>query len=73
MEEIKKEAERILFRFLMETHLTGETTHVKNVAKQCALICIDEIQKAIDWHEYEYPNETFYYWDKVKKYIKDNY
>jgi hypothetical protein len=35
-------------------------------AKQCALIAVDEILEAIDWHEFEYPNEHFEYWHEVK-------
>ena len=37
-----------------------------NQAKQCALIAVDEILEAIDWHEFEYPNEHFEYWHEVK-------
>ena len=35
-------------------------------AKQCAIIAVDEILVAIDWHEFEYPNEEFEYWHAVK-------
>lgn len=40
-------------------------------AKQCALIAVKEIKEAIDWHEYEYPNETFDYWEQVKQEIQN--
>jgi hypothetical protein len=35
-------------------------------AKQCALICVAEICEAINWHEFEVPNEEFNYWNRVK-------
>jgi hypothetical protein len=35
-------------------------------AKQCALIAVDEIINAIDWHEFEVPNKEIVYWHKVK-------
>lgn len=35
-------------------------------AKKCALIAIDEICEAINWHEFEVPNEQFNYWNRVK-------
>jgi len=34
--------------------------------KVFTLIAIDEIMKAIDWHEFETPNEVFNYWNRVK-------
>ena len=40
-------------------------------AKQCALIAVKEIKEAIDWHEYEYPNETFDYWEQVEQEIQN--
>jgi len=43
----------------------------KYAAKQCALIAVDEILLAIDWHEYEYPNEQFEYWHEVKTEIEN--
>ena len=35
-------------------------------AKQCALVAVDEILDAVDWHEFETPNEELNYWNKVK-------
>ena len=37
----------------------------------CALIAVDEILLAIDWHEYEYPNEQFEYWHEVRTEIEN--
>ena len=39
-------------------------------AKQCALICVDEIMHVIDWHEFETPNEELNYWNQVKEEIQ---
>ena len=35
-------------------------------AKQCALIAVDEILKAIDWHDFETPNNELKNWNEVK-------
>ena len=39
-------------------------------SKQCALIEVDEIIDAIDWHKYEVPNEQYTYWFRVKAEIQ---
>ena len=39
-------------------------------AKQCALIAVDEIIEAIDWHYYETPNNEIKYWEQVKQEIE---
>lgn len=44
----------------------GIGLQMRNEAIACALIAIDEIMKAIDWHEFETPNEVFNYWNRVK-------
>jgi hypothetical protein len=41
------------------------------LAKKSALICVDEILNAIDWHEYEHPNDIVNYWFEVKKEIEN--
>jgi hypothetical protein len=40
-------------------------------SKQCALIAVDEIIQAIDWHEFEVPNEQINYWQEVKQEIEN--
>jgi hypothetical protein len=74
MEEIKKEAESFIADFAIYDW-NDKTGYEQNMieTKKYVLKIINKIQEAIDWHEYEYPNETFYYWNKVKQYIKDNY
>ena len=42
----------------------------KSLSKQCAIIAVDEILLAIDWHEFEYPNEQFEYCHEVKEEIE---
>jgi hypothetical protein len=39
-------------------------------AKECALLAIEEILKAIDWHEFEQPNKEYEYWNEVKQEIE---
>jgi len=84
MKEIKKEAERLFELFyevtpldasVYDTQEEADSKIIKDrkLAKQCALICLDEIQKVVERQEDEHPNENFYYWYEVKQYIKDNY
>jgi hypothetical protein len=35
--------------------------------KQCALICVEEIIQAIDWHDFETPNKELIFWEEVKE------
>jgi hypothetical protein len=44
----------------------GVGLQMRNEAIACALICVDEICEAINWHEFEVPNEEFNYWNRVK-------
>ena len=41
-----------------------------SIAKQCALIAVNEIMNAIDWHDYDSPNEEWGYWNEVKDEIE---
>ena len=38
--------------------------------KQCCLIAVDEILEAIDWHNFEVPNDEIWYWQEVKQEIE---
>lgn len=49
---------------------SGRSFTTKICAKACALIAVDEILDAIDWHAYDTPNEQYQYWDEVKKEIE---
>jgi len=44
---------------------TGYMTY--NSAKDCAIIAVDEILEAIDWHDHETPNKEIDFWQEVKK------
>jgi hypothetical protein len=35
-------------------------------AKRCALMAVDEVIMAIDWHKFEVPNKEFDFWLNVK-------
>jgi hypothetical protein len=35
-------------------------------ARTCALVAVDEILDAIDWHAFETPNVEIKYWNEVK-------
>jgi hypothetical protein len=39
-------------------------------AKKIAIISVDEIINAIDWHEFEVPNKEITYWQEVKQEIE---
>lgn len=39
-------------------------------AVQCAIVTVDEIIDAIDWHEYEVPNDQLKYWFEVKQILE---
>ena len=48
----------------------GVGLQMRNEAIACALIAVDEILDAIDWHDFETPNLQMWYWDAVKKEIE---
>ena len=40
-------------------------------ACQCSIMTVDEIIDAIDWHEYEVPNDQLKFWFEVKSAIEN--
>ena len=68
----KEKAEELVNKFHIEV-LDRDGTSAMNEfeAKQCALIAVDEIIDAIDWHEYEVPNMQLTFWFKVKQEITE--
>jgi len=42
----------------------------RNEGIACALIAVDEILDAIDWHDFQTPNLQMWFWDAVKKEIE---
>ena len=59
----KEKAEELIDKF---TQTNGNAFF----AKECALIAVDEIIDAIDWHEYEVPNDQLKFWFEVKREIE---
>ena len=47
----------------------GVGLQMRNEAIACALICVNRIIDAIDWHEFETPNTELNYWNQVKEEI----
>ena len=74
--EAKKEAKKLVHDMMLYSYsktkrkdfIHYEVSYKidKESAKECALIVIDRICKAIDWHEFETPNQQWEYWDEVK-------
>lgn len=69
--EAKEKAIELIEKFLPEVR--GADRYNYNledmnifIAKKCAIIAIEEICDAINWHEFEPPNEEWDYWNKVK-------
>jgi len=48
----------------------GEECLVSLLAIKCAILCVDEILSAIDWHDFETPNKEVEFWGQVKLEIK---
>jgi len=49
---------------------TGGSEVERQNCKQCALIAVDEIIDAVDWHEFEVPNDVLHFYFEVKKEIE---
>lgn len=69
----KKKAEELFKKYLFyfpEFYNEREYDYDKEKAKECALIAVDEIIEAIEWHEYETPNKEIRFWMEVKQEIE---
>jgi len=67
----KEKAEELVGRYAM--YLRANLMHDEEAnedAKQCALIAVDEIMKAIGWDEMELGVDRDNYWEEVKKEIE---
>jgi protein associated with RNAse G/E len=68
--EPKEQSEFILNRikFILSLCLKGAITeeNLNYTAIQLALMEVQDIKKAIDWHDFETPNKEYEYWDEVK-------
>jgi hypothetical protein len=70
----KEKAFELAHKFRLLEIRTSENSHMMISmadAKQCALIAVDEILEAIDWHIYESPNREISFWQEVKKEINN--
>jgi hypothetical protein len=66
----KEKAKELISKYV---HLAKQTTGANGTiynSKQCALIAVDEIVEAIEWHEYETPNKEIRFWIEVKQEIE---
>ena len=62
-----EKALQLMTRFQETSYKLGDHSSIYTpTAKHHALICIDEIIDAIDWHDYEVPNLQLEFWFKVK-------
>lgn len=62
----KEKSQELFDKYIYYVEAFDEISQVKN-AKWCALFAVNEILKAIDWHEFEYPNEEIDFWIEVKQ------
>ena len=51
--------------------ISGKLTKDIELTKKIALMSIDEVCEAINWHEFESPNKEWDYWNKVKQEINN--
>jgi len=66
----KEKAIQLYERFYYATPSVLSEKNKDLTAKKCALIAVDEIIEAIDWHEFETPNKEIECFNKVKKEIE---
>ena len=62
----QEKAKELVDKFM--PHSSGNSNN--NEAKQCALIAVDEIIDAVDWHEFEVPNDVLHFYFEVKREIE---
>lgn len=66
----KEKAEELYNKYADEFNFDDTYRSYREQSKQCALIAVDEIIDAIDWHEYEVPNDQLKFWFEVKQEIE---
>jgi hypothetical protein len=67
----KEKAEELIDKFIKVEGFDYDCEYIhKTMAKECALIAVDEIDKAIGWHPFEVPNKEIEYWQQVKQEIE---
>jgi len=65
--EAQEKANELVNKFLQYTPADKDVEY--EYAIKCALIAVDEILDAIDWHELESPNNEITFWEEVKNEI----
>ena len=71
MELTPKEKAKELVEKFAKYSWHDETGFKDGSDKECALIAVDEILNAIDWHQFEAPNKQLEYWEQVKQEINN--
>ena len=66
----KEKAQELVDKFTHPVRWKMGQEDIKQRAKQCALIAVDEIIDAVDWHEFEVPNDVLHYYFEVKREIQ---
>lgn len=61
-----KEKAKEMVNEIHKVLVINDYLHSHKASIRLALISIDEICEAINWHEFETPNKEFDYWNKVK-------
>jgi len=65
----KEKAEELFYKMLSTDNVDDYSFVGSKVAKQCALICVDEIIEALSFHNWQNRNEIEYY-EEVKQEIE---
>lgn len=62
----KEKAASLVDRYLDEVFNETDINFPLELPSRLAIIAVNEIIKAIDWHYYETPNNEIEYWQQVK-------
>jgi hypothetical protein len=65
----KEKAKELVDKFIIHTDSDWETNDLYD-AKQCALVAVNEIMKAVGWKKMKLGVNRDSYWDEVKTEIK---
>ncbi len=71
MNNAKEKAKELIEKFYSKYNNVRKDKKYSKEQIRMALICVDEIIDAIDWHEFETPNTQIEYWQKVREEIKN--
>lgn len=50
--------------------IAGAHTMFRDIAKQCALKCLEELKNAIPWEDHQESGELYTYYEEVKKEVE---